>query len=873
MEANQFFRMCSTLVSVLHLGLASGLVAGEDWIQLKNDPRRSGDAPDQAITLPLGLVGAVAMTDAVLTSPVVADGRIFVVDGSGNVFGINADSLEVEWRFAAGTDKANCNNISSPAYVDGFLHFGTMGGSYFVLDARTGKPHAVIRTGEPIFSAPVVANGRVYFATLGSKIHALEPDGAEVWQWDYVKERLGFSGDRWNGAAWARFKKGKRLGPTEQFHCSREIAAFGNTLVIPTGGTVTWLKDTGEHARHLASVVDGHSTLGLSIGEEGQAYRQWHRLDNGGTVQIYPLDKLNAGKAVKSGDVPGTLTNWNSTESLGFSSVSMRGDAIYRCRPEEGFGLCRHALRGKTAETLAAPASISSPILAGDTAIYGGLDGQLHFVPLIGGGERWSFKTAFGKAVTAPVAVAGGRVYFACDDGYLYVLGPDGNAPLPTKILPLSTIRSSLTSDKSEHKFDRFTSFANWNNSNSNDQDVQPPFKLKWIHRFKGTTKHFSTFGGGRMYTHTAEGQVFAVEQETGRLLWRRFFPGVHNSYTSPLYHDGQLLVPQAGFDRCMLRCLDAGTGRLEWEAPFGGSPSWNRQQPPVAWKNLVIYMFGTGKYGPRAARGQAIPWLFEHQNNARFPESHEPVLTAFDRTTGKTVWTRNFSNLGSGGDEAGVCLMNGTLYYSAFFGHSPPPREGKPGAKGMTAALDPATGKDLWVTTDHFMNGGCTISGSEGRLYLGGYNPVGGTTQRHVWCLDARDGSLVWQSEPLLQAIQVVTVGPRFLFVHAQYKDSYLLNKNTGKIESVFSYGYKCTRFTLSDPYLGGSNMDVLDLRDVGHPELISTGPRLDPSDCVGAVFSNGRMFYTGHGGGLQASQVYGPEAENTQAAWQRSR
>ena len=87
------------------------------------------------------------------------------------------------------------------------------------------------------------------------------------------------------------------------------------------------------------------------------------------------------------------------------------------------------------------------------------------------------------------------------------------------------------------------------------------------------------------MYTHTAEGQIFAVEQQTGRLLWRVYYPGVHISYTSPLYHDGRLLVPQAGFERCRLRCLDAATGRLIWEAPFAGSPSWNRQMPPVVYQ------------------------------------------------------------------------------------------------------------------------------------------------------------------------------------------------------------------------------------------------------------------------------------------------
>jgi hypothetical protein len=41
-----------------------------------------------------------------------------------------------------------------------------------------------------------------------------------------------------------------------------------------------------------------------------------------------------------------------------------------------------------------------------------------------------------------------------------------------------------------------------------------------------------------------------------------------------------------------------------------------------------------------------------------------------------------------------------------------------------------------------------------------------------------------------------------------------------------------------------------------------LNTGPRLDPSECIGACVSNGRIFYTGHGGGLQVALLYGQEA-----------
>ncbi|MCH5376251.1 MAG: PQQ-binding-like beta-propeller repeat protein, partial [Planctomycetes bacterium] len=432
--------------------------------------------------------------------------------------------------------------------------------------------------------------------------------------------------------------------------------------------------------------------------------------------------------------------------------------------------------------------------------------------------------------------VCEGRVYFAGEDGYLYILGSGGQAAPPTEDRKLDQIRSPVPEETAEADSNWFTSFGNWANTNATRQKVKPPLQLQWIRRFEGTVKHLSVCGGGRMYTHTAEGQIFAVEQETGRLLWRRYFPGVHVSYTSPLYYRGKLLVPQAGLKSCMLRCLDAATGRLLWEVPFSGSPSWNRQLPPIVYKNRVIYQFSTGRYRPEN-------WLFEHQSTFGFPEDQKPLVRAWDLDSGREVWTRDFSQYGSGGDDAGMCLADGVLYYSCYFGRKPVP--------GVTAAMNPENGEINWISTEHAVHAGCTISAREGRLYLGGYNAVDGD-RNVVWCLDARDGSLIWKSDPLLGAIHVVTVTDKFLFTHAQYRNGYLLDKETGKIITTLAKGYRCSRFTCCEPYLIGPNFDVFELSDT--PSLISSGPQLDVLMCVGAFASGGRLFLTTNGSGLQA-------------------
>jgi outer membrane protein assembly factor BamB len=215
---------------------------------------------------------------------------------------------------------------------------------------------------------------------------------------------------------------------------------------------------------------------------------------------------------------------------------------------------------------------------------------------------------------------------------------------------------------------------------------------------------------------------------------------------------------------------------------------------------------------------------------------------------------------------------MDGKLYYSTFFGYSSSQRRSRgaaPGPNGLTASLDPLTGNVDWTTTKYFVTAGCTVSAEGGRLYLGGYNqPDENTTDRFIYCLDARDGSLVWRSPPVKSAVNVITVGDAFVFSNARGNEGNVLDKKTGRILSSFNMKYACTRFTVSGTYLLGTNMDMIDLGNEN--KLVASGPCIDSRECVGATVSNGRVFYTSQASGLQASLTAGEEAESLKAPWE---
>ncbi|MEX2580903.1 MAG: PQQ-binding-like beta-propeller repeat protein [Verrucomicrobiales bacterium] len=884
-------------LSTLALGglafAASALVpapaATEDWPQFQFDARHSGNALERDLDpASLGFLGAPPLSDGIYTSPVVADGKVYVVDGSGVAWCLDTDSLEVVWSFESRGGKLNCNNVSSPVVAGDYLHFGTTSGFYYVLDRSSGEMVAEIDCGEPVMSTPVAGDDRVYFATLGAQVYALSPVGEVAWTWDFVREEIGFEGNRWSGEDWVA--DGERVDWRDHFVCSRDICLVDRTLVIPAGGRTLFLADDGDAPRLRATgeipAFAGReypATFGQSVDAEGRVYVQWHRRDNAGRLDILEIDEND--EISEEAFVPATETYISMDSLLSFSPVAIRDGAVYRVRPEHGFGLCRHLPDADEPEVLSPEAGLAPPSLTKDHVIYGDLGGTVRVVPLAGG-ETVSLPTAFGAAISAPVAVAGGKVFIPSEDGRLYVYGPGGSAELPDQDLETWRIRSPLAGKRAGPEYDWYTNYGDFSGTNANDQGLTAPLRMRWARRLEGTVKHLPVCGGGRLYTHTAEGQVIAVEQDTGRLLWRRHWPGVFLSFTSPLYFDGKLLVPQAGLRRSLMRCLDAETGEMLWEAPFTGSPSWSRQFPPVVHGNLAIYASGDGDYAAQGSEkfftfrgdpveveeGREVMSFIYSNDNPYYPRNHRPRLWAWDLDTGEVVWEKDFSEYGRGGNDCGICLHDGKLYYSVFFGYSASEkaRRGLPGDNnGLTASLDPETGEVAWLTTDYYVTSKCTLSARDGRLYIGGFNrPREGTDDRHVWSLNADNGELIWESEAVTSALNVVSVGERFIFSNALRGKGNVFDRDTGEVVFSIETPYACCRFTLSEPFVLGANMDMIDLSQDG--KLVSTGPAIDSRECLGAVVSNGRIFYTSQASGIVVSQTYGAESATLPPAWE---
>ena len=110
-------RLIALLIACCAAPLA-GPAGAADWPQFMRDSAHTGDAADEALSekLPLGLLAQVKLDDAVMTSPAVVGGLVYVVDQLGTAYCVDPKEGQggrIVWRAAPDGAKAMGSNTNS----------------------------------------------------------------------------------------------------------------------------------------------------------------------------------------------------------------------------------------------------------------------------------------------------------------------------------------------------------------------------------------------------------------------------------------------------------------------------------------------------------------------------------------------------------------------------------------------------------------------------------------------------------------------------------------------------------------------------------------------------------------------------------------
>ena len=290
----------------------------------------------------------------VLSQPIVADGRVYAMDGGSQVSAFDASNGKQIWQ----VDVQPSDNIGNSfgggvAFWKGRLYVTSGYARVLALDPKNGK--VIWKTGvaAPIRSGPTVADGRVYAVTVENELVALAADdGRRLWSHNGIPETAGLVG-------------------------SASPAVEGEVVVVGySSGEIYAL--TVENGRplwsdSLASVraVDAVSALadirGRPVIDRGRVFAISH------SGRMIAID-LRSGERVWEQDIGSTHGPWVAGDYV--YVVSNDDELICLTRNDGKVRWLRQLPRYENEKDKDGPISWAGPVLGGDRLIVLSSNGQ-----------------------------------------------------------------------------------------------------------------------------------------------------------------------------------------------------------------------------------------------------------------------------------------------------------------------------------------------------------------------------------------------------------------------------------------------------------------------------------------------------------------
>ena len=158
-------------------------IGTKPWPMWRDDPAHSGTGESGPMNLTLRWKFPTG--GAVISSPSVVDGKVYVGSEDKNIYCLDAMNGELFWNFTTGFGIK-----SSPAVVDGKVYIGPDDGYVYCLDAKNGSLvwktpvggyiQANFDSMARLISSPTVIGGRVYVGSLDTNLYCLDANSGNV---------------------------------------------------------------------------------------------------------------------------------------------------------------------------------------------------------------------------------------------------------------------------------------------------------------------------------------------------------------------------------------------------------------------------------------------------------------------------------------------------------------------------------------------------------------------------------------------------------------------------------------------------------------------------------------------------------------------
>lgn len=319
-------------------------------------------------------------SSSILASGGVAEGlTLYVGCSGGNVYAVDAESGNEQWRFETGDAV-----WSSPTVVNGTVYIGSYDGNVYALDAADGTKQWEYHVGGTVRSSPTVVNGTLYVGSDDGTVFAIDTT-SETPEWTF-SEPTGavdtapavVDGMVYVGCADARVY-----------------------AVDAESGDEQWRFETGDAVHCSPTVTNG--TVYVGAENEGTLWAL--------EAQTGAIDWSFSGP---DNDVRSSPTVVDGTVYVGSDGPSYQGHSLWAIDAETGdlrWEFTEPDLYGVT----------SSPTVLEGTVYVGEWDTVMYAVDAASGTKEWAYTNPAQEVVSSPTGLDQ-TIYVGEADGYLSAL-------------------------------------------------------------------------------------------------------------------------------------------------------------------------------------------------------------------------------------------------------------------------------------------------------------------------------------------------------------------------------------------------------------------------------------------------------------------
>jgi outer membrane protein assembly factor BamB len=316
---------------------------------------------------------------------------------------------------------------------------------------------------------------------------------------------------------------------------------------------------------------------------------------------------------------------------------------------------------------------------------------------------------------------------------------------------------------------------------------IKPPFRKLWRYTERPLLEFPPIYVGGKLYAVNNSGFAFALDADTGKVLWERRI-GLLNA-SSPTYYRHRLYIVNLVPGHIVK--LDAKTGKVIWKKSLPG----RAESSPVVVDRTVYFGCEDGNLYALSTISGAVRWATQlggpvkaapaYYGGRLYVGDYGGYMNAVDARSGKLIWQSG--SLGPGFGGTGQFYSTPAVAYGRVYSGN---------NDGRVYSFDTGDGTLAWsYSTGGYAYSGPTVANtrhSPPTVFIGSFDG-------NVYAIGAKDGNLRWSRSAGGQVIgSLSAVGDIVYAAEFSNKTTTGFMMRSGK--RVFHYPYGTYTPVISD-------------------------------------------------------------------------